>query len=99
MTTAIATLITRAPRSIGELRLFNEGVLLPYRPLGLAAFDSENRLTAQYPRDTKLDVALASAKYEDTGAHEDLVSLLKLEARDGNDDAAAVLARHESPNE
>ena len=89
MTTAIATLITRAPRRIGDLR--NTEPLL-YCPVGLAAFDSENCLTAQYPRDTKLDVAVASAKYADSGSHEDLVALLKLEARDGNEDARNVLA-------
>ena len=89
MTTAIANLITRGHRRIGDLR---KAESLQYRPIGLAAFDGENRLIAQYPRNTKLDVAVASAKYEDTGAHEDLVARLNLEARDGNEDARNVLA-------
>lgn len=88
MTTAIATLITCSPRRIRDLRT---GGLLPYRPIGFAAFDGD-RLIAQYSRDTKLDVAVASAKYADSGSHEDLVALLKLEARDGNEDARNVLA-------
>ena len=89
MTTAIATLITRAPRRIGDLL---KAESLPYRPIGLAAFDSENRLIAQYSSDTKLDVAVASAKYADSGSHEDLVALLKLESREGNENARNVLA-------
>jgi hypothetical protein len=93
MTTAIATLITCAPRRIGDLR---KAVSLPYRPTGLAAFDSENRLIAQYSRDTMLDVALASAKYADSGSHEDLVAILKLEARDGNEDARKSLGHREA---
>ena len=93
MTTAIATLITCAPRRLGDLR---KAESLPYRSIGLAAFDSENRLIAQYPRNTKLDVAVASAKYEDTGAHEDLVALLKLEARDGNEEARKALGYREA---
>lgn len=93
MTTAIANLITRGPRRIGDLR---KAESLPYRPIGLAAFDGENRLIAQYPRGTKLDVAVASAKYTDSGSHEDLVELLKLEARDGNEDARKVLGHREA---
>ena len=93
MTTAIATLITCAPRRLGDLRT---GEHLPYRSIGFAAFDGENHLIAQYSRDTKLDVAVAYAKYADSGSHEDLVALLKLEARDGNEDARKALGYREA---
>ena len=93
MTTAIASLIARAPRRLGDLRT---GERLSCRSIGFAAFDCENRLIAQYSRDTKLDVALASAKYTDSGSHEDLVALLKLEARDCNDEARKALGYREA---
>lgn len=60
----------------------------------LVAVGEDGEVIASFPPGTPLDVALASAKHRDSGAVEDLVSLLKLEARDGNSDAAAVLKRY-----
>jgi hypothetical protein len=55
-----------------------------------AAFDGAN-LVATYPDGTSLDVAMASAEYENTGSSDALRELLTLEARDGNTEAAEFI--------
>lgn len=66
----------------------------PYRTDLLAVVDQSGRLTAAFPAGTQLDTALASVAHADSGDTEDLLALLRLEARDGNAEAAAALRRH-----
>lgn len=60
----------------------------------LAQFNDSAFLMAAFPPGTALDTALAAARYHDSQSADDLLALLRLEARDGNLDAAAVLQEH-----
>jgi len=64
-----------------------------YIPGLYASFDDDS-LVACYPRGTAVDVVLASVAYANSGDSEDLRALLALEARDGNEEAAAWLAKY-----
>lgn len=64
-----------------------------YAPGFYGAFDGD-KFIAAYPSDTPLDVALASAEYENNGSSEALRALLTLEARDGNEEAAEWLRKN-----
>jgi hypothetical protein len=84
MTTAIASILRRKT-------VFDRTPRTPM--IGFGAFDESGDLIASYPAGTSLDVALASAAYHDSGDWSDMVALLKLEARDGNADAANLLRK------
>lgn len=60
----------------------------------LAAFDADGALVVAYPVGTALDVAMASAAYHDSGNIDDLITLNRLEARDGNAESADFLRRY-----
>lgn len=87
MTTCIASRLVPIANLRGQWRGWRRDLL--------AAYDDAGRLVASYPRGTELDVALASARHHDTGALEDLIEVLRLEARDGNIEAAGVVAEYE----
>lgn len=60
----------------------------------LAQFSDSAFLIASFPPGTALDTALAAVRYHDSQSTDDLVALLRLEARDGNLAAAEVLQQH-----
>lgn len=60
----------------------------------LAQFNDSAFLVASFPPGTPLDTALAAVRYHDSQATDDLLALLRLEARDGNFAAAEVLQKH-----
>ena len=83
----IASLLTR--KYLGLLK----GNEKAYQRDIFAAFDGDEFVTT-YPEGTALDVAIASATYENSKSSEDLRVLLMLEARDGNEDAAELMKRY-----
>lgn len=60
----------------------------------LAQFNDSAFLVASFPPGTALDTALAATRYHDSQSTDDLLALLRLEARDGNVAAAEVLQQH-----
>jgi len=84
----IASLLTR--KSLGLLK----GSAKDYTPGVYAAFQDNGDLVATFPVGTDLELAAASVAYENSDSLEDLRTLMTLEARGGNSDAAAWLTRY-----
>lgn len=85
----MATLIASSFQLVGALGA-------PKRVAGpLIAVDcGTGELVATYPMGTPLDTAVASAAYHDSGSREDMIGLLRLQARDGDEEAVSFFRRY-----